>query len=189
MPTKSTTASPAKAVDALALLMADHKAVKALFKEYEKLVKSDAIDEQKEALVDNVCVELALHARVEEEIFYSAVRAATDDDDMLDEAEVEHATLKDLIAQLQEMLPYEKLYDAKVKVLSEYVEHHVREEEDEMFPKVRAFDLDLPALGRQMQARKETLKVEFGLADADAPPPARAKGANGSKRPTKSPIG
>jgi hypothetical protein len=91
MPTKSTKASPAKAVDALALLMADHKAVKALFKEYEKLAKSDAPDEQKEVLVENVCVELALHAKVEE-IFYPAVRAAIADDDLLDEAEVEHAT-------------------------------------------------------------------------------------------------
>jgi len=186
MPTKSTKASPAKAVDALAMLMADHKAVKALFKEYEKLAKDNAPDEQKEVLVENVCVELALHAKVEEEIFYPAVRAAIADDDLLDEAEVEHATLKDLIAQLQEMLPYENLYDAKVKVLSEYVEHHVKEEEDEMFPKVRTVDLDLPALGRQMHERKEALKVEFGLADAGAPPSARAKSANGSKRVGKS---
>jgi len=186
MPTKSTAASPAKAVDALAMLMADHKAVKALFREYEKLAKSDAPDEQKEALVEDICIELALHAKVEEEIFYPAVRAAIADGDLLDEAEVEHATVKDLIAQLQEMLPYENLYDAKVKVLSEYVEHHVKEEEDEMFPKVRTVDLDLQALGRQMQARKEALKVEFGLADAVAPPPARPKGANGAKRAAKS---
>ena len=185
MPTKPAKASPARAVDALALLMADHKAVKGLFKEYEKLAKSDALDDQKAELVENVCIELTLHAKVEEEIFYPAVRAAIADDDLLDEAEVEHATVKDFIAQLQEMLPYENLYDAKVKVLSEYVEHHVQEEEDEMFPKVRTVDLDLEALGRQMQARKEALKVEFGFAEAGNPPSARAKSSNGSKRPSK----
>ena len=186
MPTKTSKASPAKAVDALALLMADHKAVKALFKEYEKLAQGDALDDQKEELVTNICVELTLHAKVEEEIFYPAVRAAIADHDLLDEAEVEHATVKDLIAQLEEMLPYENLYDAKVKVLSEYVEHHVKEEEGEMFPKVRAIDLDLETLGRQMQARKEALKVEWGFSDADTPPPAGAKSANGSKRASKS---
>ena len=140
----------------VALLMADHKAVKALFKEYEKLAKSDAPDEQKEALVENVCVELTLHAKVEEEIFYPAVRAAIADDDLLDEAEVEHATVKDLIAQLQKCFRTKIFTMPRSRCFPEYVEHHVKEEEDEMFPKVRTVDLDLhgPGAADARHARK-----------------------------------
>ena len=134
MATKPIKASTTKAVDAITLLMADHKAVKTLFKAFDKLTNDDDASEQKEALVQKICDELTVHAQVEEEIFYPAVREAIEDDDLLDEAEVEHATAKDLIAQLQQMLPDDDLYDAKVKVLSEYIDHHVKEEEDEMFP-------------------------------------------------------
>ena len=92
---------------------------------------------------------------MEEEIFYPAVRKAIKDDDMMDEALVEHASAKELIAQILDMAAGDDLFDAKVKVLSEQIEHHVREEEDEMFPKVRKTHLDLVALGEEMAARKE----------------------------------
>ena len=185
MTTKPIKPSTAKAIDAITLLMADHKTVKALFKEFDKLAKDDDADEQKEALVQKICDELTVHVQVEEEIFYPAVRAAIEDDDLLDEAEVEHASAKDLIAQLQQMLPEDNLYDAKVKVLSEYIDHHVKEEEDEMFPKARKSDLDLRVLGRTMAARKEALVEDLEMPEADVPPPPRAKAANGAKRATK----
>jgi hemerythrin superfamily protein len=185
MATNPIKASTTKAVDAINLLMADHKAVKMLFKEFEKLAKDDDTEEQKEAVVQKICDALTVHVQVEEEIFYPAVRAAIEDDALLDEAEVEHATAKDLIAQLQEMVPGDNLYDAKVKVLSEYIDHHVKEEEDEMFPKTRKSDVDLSVLGRTMAARKEALKEEMERSE-EAPPSPRAKAANGSKRASKS---
>ena len=166
--------------------MADHKTVKALFKEYEKRAKDDDADDQKETLVRQICCELTVHMQVEEEIFYTAMRAAIEDDASLDEAEVEHASAKDLIAQLQQMMPVDNLYDAKVKVLAEYIDHHVTEEEDEMFPKARKADLDLGVLGRTMAARKEALTEDLEMSVADVPPPPRAKAANGSKRASKS---
>lgn len=186
MTTKPIKASTAKANDAITLLMADHKAVKTLFKEYEKLAEDDDADQQKETVVQQICDELTVHAQVEEELFYPAMRASIGDDDLLDEAEVEHAAVKDLIAQLQQMLPPDNLYDAKVKVLSEYIDHHVKEEEDEMFPKARKLDLDLSALGRAMAARKEALMENLEMSDADVPAPPRAKAANNAKRVTKS---
>lgn len=182
MGTKSTRAPTAKAFDAIALLTADHKTVKALFADYEKLPDND--DERKETLVQRLCDELTVHATVEEEIFYPAVRDAIDDSDLLDEALVEHATVKSLIAQLREMLPDDDLYDAKVKVLSEYVAHHVKEEEGEMFPKTRKADIALQSLGDEMAARKEELKTEWGMLRDTSPVP-RAKRSNGSKRPAK----
>ncbi len=99
-------------------------------------------------------------------------------DDLLDEAEVEHATAKDLVAQLEEMNAGDDLYDARVTVLGEYIDHHVHEEEGEMFPKVRKTDLDLVALGAEMAARKDQLKSELGIDDA----PTTRKRTNGSKR-------
>jgi hemerythrin superfamily protein len=137
--------------DALALLRRDHEKVSALFKAFDK-IKGDGAE--KAELVATICQELTVHATIEEEIFYPTVRQAIDDSDLLDEAEVEHASLKALIGQLQQMRPGDELYDAKVTVLSEYVKHHVKEEQDEMFPKVRKARLDLMALGAQLQARK-----------------------------------
>jgi hemerythrin-like domain-containing protein len=104
-----------------------------------------------------ICEELTVHAQIEEEIFYPAAREAISDDDMLNEAEVEHATAKDLIAQIQEMSGDDEMYDAKVKVLSEYINHHVEEEEGEMFPKAKKAKMDLEGLGVQLLERKEEL--------------------------------
>ena len=141
--------------DAIAILEADHRKVEALFKEYEALGDRAVVTKKK--IADQICAELTVHAQVEEEVFYPAVRKPIKDGDLVDEAIVEHASAKELIAQISAMSPEEDLYDAKVKVLSELIEHHVGEEEDEMFPKVRKSGVDLIALGEAMLARKEEL--------------------------------
>ena len=141
--------------DAIALLIEDHKKVKELFEKFDKL--SDRSKVNKKKIADEICLELTVHAQVEEEIFYPAVRKPIKDEDLMDEAVVEHASAKELIAQISEMDPGDDLYDAKVKVLSEQIEHHVEEEEGEMFPKVRKAKVDLVALGEEMAARKEEL--------------------------------
>jgi len=147
-----------QAQDAIAMLTADHREVAAMFKQYEEL--GDRARAGKKKLADQICDALLVHATLEEEIFYPALREASrDTEDMVDEAVVEHASAKDLIAQLQEMDPEDDLYDAKVKVLSEQIEHHVGEEEKEMFPKARKSGLDLAALGQEMAARKDELSV------------------------------
>lgn len=149
-------ASP-KTTDATRLLSTDHKDVKKLFKDYDKLAKGNGSDDEKQALAEQICTMLTVHATVEEEIFYPAAREAMDEQDLLDEAEVEHASAKDLIAQIRGMSPADELFDAKLKVLGEYIDHHVKEEEGEIFPKVRQADLDLKELGTTLQARKEQL--------------------------------
>ncbi len=145
--------------DAIALLTDDHKKVKELFEKFEKL--SDRSKVNKKKIADQICLELTVHAQVEEEIFYPAVREPIKDEDLMDEAVVEHASAKELIAQISEMDPGDDLYDAKVKVLSEQIEHHVEEEEGEMFPKVRKAKVDLVALGEEMAARKEELMASL----------------------------
>lgn len=145
-------------IDAIELLTQDHKTVKELFEKYENL--SDRSTASKKKLATQICLELTKHATAEEEIFYPAVREASGDtEDLVDEATVEHASAKDLIAQILEMNPGDDLYDAKVKVLSEQIEHHVEEEEKEMFPKARKAKLDLAALGEAIAARKEEVEL------------------------------
>ncbi|NKI94635.1 hemerythrin domain-containing protein [Rhizobacter sp. SG703] len=147
----------APAADAIKLLRADHAEVKKLFAEYEKLAKAEAPADEREALALDICNKLTVHAQIEEEIFYPACRDVLQEkDDLLDEATVEHASAKDLIAQLQSSSPDDDLYDAKVKVLGEYIDHHVKEEQNELFPKVRP-KLDRKDLGEQLQARKDEL--------------------------------
>lgn len=148
----------AKAMDAIALLTGDHREVEELFEQFEKLGERD--NAKKKQIADQICTALIVHAQIEEEIFYPATREAVKDaDDLLDEAEVEHASAKDLILQIQEMDPEDELYDAKVKVLSEQIEHHVKEEEEEMFPKAKKAGLDLMALGDEMLRRKEEISA------------------------------
>ncbi len=189
MATSTSNSTPAKGEtanhqDAIALLTADHKAVKALFKEFEQLTEQEDADEQKAALVEKICNELTVHAQAEEEIFYPAVREAIDDDSLMDEADVEHASAKDLIAQLEGMLPGDDHYDAKVVVLGEYVNHHIEEEEGEMFVKARKCDVDTAALGVEIAARKHELKSELGI-DDDAPEVAsKRESGNSSKKAT-----
>lgn len=143
--------------DALNLLINDHKQVKEMFEQFEGL--SDRSKATKKKLADQICQALTVHTQLEEKIFYPAAREAINDEDLMDEAQVEHASAKELIEQLQGMEADDDLYDAKVKVLSEQVEHHVREEEDEMFPKVRKAKLDLEQLGEQMKTLKEQINT------------------------------
>lgn len=152
--------------DACDLLDTDHKNVKKLFKQYEELMQSKARStaQKKMDLAHQICNELTVHARIEEEIFYPALRAALKDTDMLAEAEVEHASAKDLIAQIEAATQSDEMFDAKVTVLGEYIDHHVKEERNEMFPKARAArKLDLVAMRDELQARKEELMAEMGM--------------------------
>ena len=158
--TPSKTAVPSKAKpapkDAIALLKTDHQAVSKMFAEYEK---TRSVIEKK-ALVAEICDALTVHAQIEEEIFYPAVKAAMKDKLLVPEATVEHASVKDLIAQLEGVEPDGEMYDAKVRVLSEYVKHHVKEEQNEMFAKAKASSVDMVELGASMAARKEELLAQ-----------------------------
>jgi hemerythrin-like domain-containing protein len=150
--------------DACDLLDADHKAVKKMFKEYEELTGSKARSaaQKKLDLARQICHELTVHAQIEEEIFYPALREVLKDTDMLAEAEVEHQSAKDLIAQIESMPEADEMFDAKVKVLGEYIDHHVKEEKNEIFPKARsARKLDLMAMRDELMARKEELMGEM----------------------------
>jgi hemerythrin superfamily protein len=143
-------------VDAIAMLEADHKKVQKAFKDFEKL-KETGNRREKAAIVQQTCADLTVHTKLEEEIFYPAVRKAIKDAAVMDEAKVEHEGAKNLIAQLKSMQPGDDLYDAKFTVLGESVNHHIKEEQNEMFPKVRKTKLDLTALGQQMVQRKAQL--------------------------------
>jgi hemerythrin superfamily protein len=149
--------TPAAGKDAIALLEADHREVEGYFDAYEGL-KSGA---DKKALADKICRALKVHTQIEEELFYPLAREKTGDDDLLDEAVVEHAGAKNLIAEIEAMRPGQPLYDAKVKVLGEQVLHHVGEEETELFPEVRETNLNLEALGAKLAARKAELMAQF----------------------------
>jgi hemerythrin superfamily protein len=151
---KQASAAPAAAPqDAIALLEADHREVDDLFERYEG-AESDV---DKGELAAAICLALKVHARIEEELFYPPAREKTGDADLVDEAVVEHMGAKTLIAQIEAMKPGQPLYDAKVKVLSEQVRHHVEEEETELFPEVRETRLNLETLGAKLAARKAEL--------------------------------
>ena len=156
-----------RAKDACDLLDADHKAVKKMFKEYEELAGSRArsATQKKMELARQICHELTVHAQIEEEIFYPALRDALKDTDTLAEAEVEHQSAKDLIAQIEAMPEPDEMFDAKVKVLGEYIDHHVKEERNEIFVKARANrKLDLVSMRETLEMRKEELMAEMGAA-------------------------
>jgi len=134
---------------AIALLMEDHEYVKKAFRAFEKMDEED-----QPALVKQVCAALKVHTKIEEEIFYPAVRRAIKDEDLMNEAEVEHDSAKSLIKQLERMKPSDPKFAATFTVLGEYVNHHVKEEEEEMFPKVRRARVNLKALGARLMGRK-----------------------------------
>ena len=161
-PARPQTARRGTAPDATRLLADDHRDVKGLFATYRKLAQAGAPGEERRPLAEQICTLLTVHAALEEEIFYPAARQALPkEEDLLDEATVEHASAKDLIAQIRDMQPDLPLYDAKVVVLGEYIDHHVGEEEQELFPKCRASSMDLADLGIRLAARKDELISEM----------------------------
>ncbi|MES2932633.1 MAG: hemerythrin domain-containing protein [Pseudomonadota bacterium] len=150
--------------DALQMLKDDHAKVKKIFDQFEK-ERDTAGLEDKRLLVKRACQELSIHAQLEEEIFYPAMRESVDADDALDEAEVEHGSIKELVTDLEFMEPDDALYDAKFKVLAEYVTHHVSEEEGEIFPAAKRAKVDLKQLASELSERKEQLVAIFGIQD------------------------
>lgn len=150
---------------AVTLLKMDHQTVQQLFEEYDDLAEDEADNAAKQQLADNICAELRIHTQIEEEIFYPALGLMLEKSDLLDEARKEHASAKDLIAQIEGMSAGEDLFDAKVKVLGEHVQHHIREEEGQMFEQATASRLDLEALSDSLDERRSELRSELGLPD------------------------
>jgi hemerythrin-like domain-containing protein len=163
-PTAATKKSRSRAgQDAIELLKADHKEVAALFEEFES-----ADDDSKQELAQQICDALTVHAQIEEEIFYPAAREALGDEgeDLLDEAEVEHGSIKDLVEAI-ESDDENELFDAQVTVMGEWVKHHVKEEETELFPKVQKTRMDMAAIGAELAERKAELMAEIEDAEGE----------------------
>jgi hemerythrin superfamily protein len=156
-----------RAKDACDLLDADHKAVKKMFDDFKTLAEGRSRSTaKKRELADQICLMLTVHAAIEEEIFYPAAYGVLKEQALLNEAAVEHASVKDLMAQIREMDEADEMFDAKVMVLGEYVDHHVKEERGELFPLVRQSRLDLVAMREALQTRKEELMAETETAEA-----------------------
>ena len=172
-----------ESTNAIDLLKRDHDDVDKLFSQYEDIKDGDD-NREKELLVAQICDALSVHAQIEDEIFYPAARTALDQDDgkdLIDEAAVEHQTLKDLIARLEQAPTDDPLYDAGVKLLSEYVKHHVKEEENEIFTEVQGMKEELDELGQEMAARKTELMEELGLMQDDEEEAAAQLSARGGR--------
>ena len=162
-------------IDAIKLLKQDHREVEDLFEQFEKATSKD----RKAKLVEKICTELTIHTLIEEEIFYPTFRGKIEGD-MLDEGYVEHDGAKVLIAELMAGTPDDPFYDAKVSVLSEEIEHHVKEEErpsEGMFAQCRRTDVDLVALAEKMAARKEELQAQIKASGLPTPETRSMKGA------------
>jgi hemerythrin superfamily protein len=163
--------------DAIALLKQDHRAVEALFEEFE-----DADESEQSELATRICQMLTVHAQIEEEILYPAAKEAfgEEEDEMVYEAEIEHGSAKELIAKIEGGTPEDPNFKPLVKVLSEYIKHHVKEEEKEMFPALKESELDLKEMGSQLAERKFALMEQLGIEAEEAPTPKR-KRASGAK--------
>ena len=135
------------------MLHADHEKVSGLFQKFDKARSA----ERKRVLAAQICTELTIHAQIEEEIFYPAVKEALGDHELVPEANIEHGSIKDLISQVQLGEQEGEVFEARVKVMGEYVKHHVKEEHDEMFPKARKAELNMRELGARMAGRKAEL--------------------------------
>jgi hypothetical protein len=168
--------------DAIALLKADHRQVETWFEQFEKTRS----DERKVELATNICKALKVHTQIEEELFYPAFLEATEDKEMHHEAEIEHDGAKKLIEQIEASGPDDEYYDSKVKVLSEMIKHHVKEEEQPggMFAEARDSDMDLVELGRELEARKAELMGEDASED-DMPPPSSRQRGQASRMQTR----
>ena len=163
---------------ALELLTSDHRKVEGLFAEYEELKEQE--DASRVAIAQQICTELTIHAQVEEDLLYPWLRENLEDTEPVAEAEVEHKTAKQLIAEILPLAEADESYDAKVLVLKEYIKHHVQEEENEIFPEVADNEEELDELGQEMAAHKAELMSEMGLLDAElAAGAARSKGKQG----------
>ena len=164
---RSTARRPTSRNDAIALLKKDHENVLAMFRKFASLANGARGDRQsKESLAHRICDELKVHTTIEEEIFYPAVRAEIDENLLMNEAQVEHDGAKSLIEQIESMRASDDMFDAKVTVLGEMIKHHVKEEQEEIFPKVRKAKVDLGALGEQLAARKQEIVGTRDAAEA-----------------------
>lgn len=152
----ATSRSAPKTQEATVLWSRNHKVVIDLFDEYAKI----NITSRKKSLVSQICVDLTIHAQAKEEILFPAVNAILKDKRLVPQAILKHGTLKGLIAEVEGLEPDAEDFDAKVKVLSEYVKDHVKEEQEQMFPRVTATNLDMMELGARIASRKEELVVE-----------------------------
>jgi hypothetical protein len=146
-----------KTIPPIELLDADHSAVLDRLAHYRELAMDKAPPARRGALAEQICTDLAIHARLEEEIFYPEVRRLLGDDDLVDEAESDHAAAKDLVAQILAMRPEDGLYDAKVCVLGDYVARHIRHEREQIFARLRRSGLDLAPLARRLAERRREL--------------------------------
>jgi hypothetical protein len=144
--------------DTFEVLERDHREVEEWFDEYDEM---QGKEDRKEELAQKICLALKVHAQIEEEIFYPRAREATKDNDLIDEAIVEHATVKNMIGEIEVMDVGEELYDAKMRVLGEMVKRHIREEEEELFPELQSSKMDLKAVGKELAERKEELMSEM----------------------------
>ena len=168
--------------DAIALLKADHRQVEEWFGQFEKARD----DERKQELATQICNALKIHTAIEEEIFYPAFLEASDDIDIHHEAEIEHRGAKNLIAEIEASSPGDDYFEPTVKVLSEMIKHHVKEEEkpDGMFAVARESNMDLVALGEELAARKAELE-SGDMEDSDMPPPGMGETRDEMDRPMK----
>jgi hemerythrin superfamily protein len=141
------------------VLEEDHREVEEWFDEFDELKDSD--EDRKADLAEKICLALKVHAQIEEEIFYPQARAASQDNDLIDEALVEHSTVKNLIGEIEEMEVGEELYDAKIRVLGEMVKQHIKEEEEELFPELQSTKMDVDAVGKELAERKQELMAEM----------------------------
>jgi hemerythrin superfamily protein len=142
--------------DAADLLEQDHREVEAIFDQFQHLDNNT----EKRQLAAKICRALTVHTQIEEELIYPPARKELEEAGLVDEAEVEHTMAKHLITEIEDMSPRDSLFDAKVKVLGEYVKHHVHEEENKLFPKMRKANLDFYKLGKKLAARKIALLIE-----------------------------
>ncbi len=154
---KRKSAPTSRSKDAVALLKADHREVERLFGQFEKASN----ESRKQPLAEQICLELKIHTQIEEEIFYPTSREFLKDDEIVNEALVEHQAAKELIEQIEAMEPSDEMFEAKMKVLQEQIEHHVQEEEKELFPQVQKSDMDLKSVGEQLMMRKKELMEQM----------------------------
>jgi len=169
---------------AIEMLEADHRKVEQMFDQYED-EKEESGEDMKRELAQRICMELKVHTQIEEELFYPWVRENAEESDLVEEAQVEHQSAKDLIAQIEGASEIDETFDAKVKVLGEYVKHHVQEEENEMFPQVESMQEELDELGQAMTARKVELMEEMGMMEGEEGAQAAMAGRSRSRAGTQ----